>query len=309
MILSPKNKRTACRALLLLSLLSLSACGLIDKVRNREPAPLPAPPPAATMYVAPPPAQVAAAAIPNPQVLMLGEVRDNAQGQRERFEDLKRRVDGGWRPVIVMEQFDYDQQDLLDQTQKDCADPDCVIRVMQAPGWTWSFYRPVIDLALTYQLHLVAGGLTRADVSRIVRDGFKTTFDAPTLAAYHLDGTLPPDLYEGQKKETAKDHCNMLPDMMVGGVINGQVARDIWLARTVLAQRNRDVVVLATNVRVRKDIGAPRWIAIAAPGVAVRSEGYEEKDAGVRAGEYDFTHPLPAQKRADACVRVKTKSK
>ena len=34
---------------------------------------------------------------PNPQVLLLGEVHDNAQGHRLRYDLLRQRVEGGWR--------------------------------------------------------------------------------------------------------------------------------------------------------------------------------------------------------------------
>ncbi|HEV7813579.1 MAG TPA: ChaN family lipoprotein [Janthinobacterium sp.] len=290
---------------MLASTLVLSGCSLVDEIRAPAVAPLPAPPPPAA-FAAPAPA-ASAAGISNPPVLLLGEVRDNAQAQADRFAELKRRVDAGWRPVIVMEQFDSDQQDLLDQAQKDCADPECVIRVMQRPGWNWAMYRSVIDLALTYQLRLVAGNLPRADVSRVVRDGFQTTFDAKMMTAYHLEAP-PADLRAGQQTEIAKSHCNMLPEMMMAGTINAQMARDVWMAHIVMGQRPNDVVVLAENSRVRKDIGVPRWLAVIAPALTVRSEAYEEKDAGVRMGQYDVTHLVAVQKRPGACSGLKTKS-
>jgi uncharacterized iron-regulated protein len=45
-------------------------------------------------------------------VLLLGEVHDNAQGHKLRYELLRQRVEAGWRPAIVMEQFDRENQDL-----------------------------------------------------------------------------------------------------------------------------------------------------------------------------------------------------
>src|SRR5450830_1457323 len=57
---------------------------------------------------------------PNPQVLLLGEVHDNAAGHRLRYELLRQRVEAGWRPAIVMEQFDRENQDLVDKALKGC---------------------------------------------------------------------------------------------------------------------------------------------------------------------------------------------
>jgi len=122
--------------------------------------------------------QAAAAPVgPNPQVLLLGEVHDNAQGHRLRYELLRQRVEGGWRPAIVMEQFDREDQDLLNKAQKGCLDAQCVIRVVNGARWDWQLYYPVIQLALDFQLPLVAGNLSRADASRVVRDGVSATFD------------------------------------------------------------------------------------------------------------------------------------
>ena len=92
----------------------------------------------------------AAPAGPNPQVLLLGEVHDNAQGHRLRYELLRQRVEGGWRPAIVMEQFDREDQDVLNKAQKGCLDAQCVIRVVNGARWDWQLYYPLIQLALTY---------------------------------------------------------------------------------------------------------------------------------------------------------------
>ena len=76
--------RAAARAALLCGVLALSACGWLKK--SPPPAPVPV---------------TVADSLPNPQVLLLGEVHDNARGHRMRFEELQRRVAAGWRPAIA----------------------------------------------------------------------------------------------------------------------------------------------------------------------------------------------------------------
>eukprot|EP01034_Spumella_vulgaris_P029700 gene29700-36791_t len=96
----------------------------------------------------------------NPQVLLLGEVHDNPDGHKLRYQQLFRRVEAGWRPAIAMEQFDRENQELLNKAQKECRDAQCVILVMAGPRWDWDQYRPIIDLALRYDLPLIAANLS-----------------------------------------------------------------------------------------------------------------------------------------------------
>ncbi|NYE61797.1 putative iron-regulated protein [Duganella sp. 1224] len=239
----------------------------------------------------------------NPQVLLLGEVHDNAQGHKLRYELLRQRVEAGWRPAIVMEQFDRENQDLVDKAQKGCADAQCVIRVAGGAHWDWQLYYPVIQLALTYHLPLVAGNLSRSDASRVVRDGVASSFDPKSVRQYQLDQPLPAAIVSEQQQEIISGHCNMLPEMMVGGMVNAQVARDIWMAKIVLDQQPRDVVLIAGNGHVRKDIGAGYWIRQAAPTLSMRSVGFiEGRDNG---GRYDSIQPLAPQQRDDPCKQVK----
>ena len=242
----------------------------------------------------------------NPQVLLLGEVHDNADGHKLRYEQLRQRVEAGWRPAIAMEQFDREQQALLNKAQQDCRDAQCVILVMQSPRWDWQQYKPVIDLALHYQLPLVAANLSRADASKVVRDGLASSFDADTIAAYKLKDALPDDIVQGQRKEIMAGHCGMLPDEMVPGMVNAQIARDIWMAKLVRAQQPRDVVLIAGNGHVRKDVGVPRWLAAVAPKLTVRSIGYVEQAPGQ--GEFDTHVKIAAKQRTDACAGLKSKS-
>lgn len=254
----------------------------------------PAPAPSAGQDVAP------------AQVWLLGEVHDNSVGQRQRAALLRQRVEAGWRPVMVLEQFDRENQDLLDKAQKSCLDAQCLIRVAGGGRWDWQQYYPLLQLALDYHLPLVAGNLSRADASRVVRDGMRAVLDARSMADYQLEQALPTPLRAAQAAEIASSHCNMVPDMMVEGMVNAQVARDIWMARLIREQRPRDVVLIAGNGHVRKDIGVPYWLARVEPALSLHSVGYAE--AAVAPGQYDTVVQVAAPVRPDPCASLKQRA-
>jgi uncharacterized iron-regulated protein len=181
-----------------------------------------------------------------------------------------------------------------------------VIRVVNGARWDWQLYYPLIQLALDYHLPLVAGNLSRADAARVVGGGGTATIAPPSVKDYRLDQPLPADVRAIQQKEIAVGHCGMTPEMMIEGMVNAQVARDIWMAKIVRDQRPRDVVLIAGNGHVRKDIGVARWLNQIEPILTVRSEGYlEGGDKG--GGLYDVAHQLKAQPRTDPCAKFKTK--
>lgn len=242
----------------------------------------------------------------NPQVLLLGEVHDNPETHKLRYEQLRKRVEAGWRPVIAMEQFDRENQPLLNKAQKDCRDAQCVILVMQSPRWDWPQYKPLIDMALHYGLPLVAANLSRADASRVVRDGLVSSFDAQTIADYRLKDVVPADILAAQRREIVAGHCGMLPDEMVPGMVNAQIARDIWMAKLVRAQQPRDVVLIAGNGHVRKDVGVPRWLDAVTPKLTLRSVAYLEAPPGK--DEFDAHYTVAGKARGDVCAGLKAKS-
>jgi uncharacterized iron-regulated protein len=149
----------------------------------------------------------------------------------------------------------------------------------------------------------VAGNLSRADASRVVRDGVASSFDPKSVKEYKLEQPLPPAVASAQQQEIVIGHCNMLPEMMIGGMVNAQVARDIWMAKIIRDQQPRDVVLIAGNGHVRKDIGVGYWINQVAPALSVRSVGFiEDRENG---GRYDSIQTLAPQQRDDPCKQVK----
>ena len=133
---------------------------------------------------APPPSAAATS-----RLLLLGEVHDSAAGHAARATLLRKEVEAGWRPAIAMEQFDTGQQPLLDAAMRDCTTADCVVDkvVTGKSGWTWAYYKPVIALALEYKLPLLAANLSRADASKVVKDGFAASLPSDLIARYGLD--------------------------------------------------------------------------------------------------------------------------
>ena len=237
-------------------------------------------------------------------IVLLGEVHDNAEQHRLRLEVLRRAFAAGWRPALALEQFDRERQADIERARRERPrDAQHVIDLATSPGdgWSWEYYRPYVELALAYDVPLVAANLSRADVSRMVRGGYASVFDAAALAALGLDRPIPPDWQAAQEQEIDAGHCHALPKEHWPAMARGQFARDAVMAGILREHAAGGVVLLAGDGHVRRDIGVPRWLdAAQARSFAV---GYlETGDTGEWAAAFDavvFTAPA---ERPDPCA-------
>ncbi|SOY41255.1 ChaN family lipoprotein [Cupriavidus taiwanensis] len=249
----------------------------------------------------PAPATVSAAFAGKPYVL-LGEVHDNAAGQQQRLDALTRAVAQGWRPAIAMEQFDRERQADIDRARRERPrDADYLIAQAGGGAWQWPLYRPVVALALRYDLPLVAANLSRADAGKIVRGGLDRLFSADERQRLGLTGALPPDLVAAQTAVLDRGHCGNFPKAMLPGMLAAQAARDAVMAQALRPYAARGAVLIAGNGHVRRDIGVPRWLAGDA-GMVV-SVGYVE--SAPADGEFDLAVVVPAVERKDLCLQAK----
>ena len=231
---------------------------------------------------------------------LLGEVHDNPAGHQQRFDWLRQQVEQGWRPVIALEQFDREQQAQLDAAWRECADSGCLVARVASDKqqWQWSYYAPVIDLALQYRLPLLAANLSRADAAKVMRGGYAAALDSATINRFSLAAAAPEPLWQQQRQEIIDSHCGKLPPAAVDGMVRAQIARDVWMAQ-VLSQQS-GAVLLAGNGHVRRDLGVPFWLGRI--GVTrLRSVGYVEV---AQAGEFDITRRIPPHSRADPCAGI-----
>lgn len=266
--------RAACAAALLL----LTACAT---------PPAPAPEPAA--------------------FLLLGEVHDNPAAHRARSADLERLVAGGWRPVIAMEQFDREQAGALRAAMAECADADCVIRRAGAGGWEWPLYRPLIALALEYRLRVVAANLSRADAMRVVREGIGAALDEADRRAFGLPESISPALRAAQTAGIEAGHCGKVPAQVLQGIVDAQIARDVWMAKVMLEHAGRGVVLIAGNGHVERDAGVPYWLRQRGA-AGIRAVGYYES-GGDEPARYDAARAVAPHPRPDPCATLQMPAK
>src|SRR6187455_3772340 len=103
-------------------------------------------------------------------LVLLGEVHDNAEQHRLRLDALQRAFASGWRPAIAMEQFDREHQADIDRARRErpgdaqhLIDAASSSGARAGAGWNWTFYKPFVELALRYDLPLIAANLSNAD--------------------------------------------------------------------------------------------------------------------------------------------------
>lgn len=237
---------------------------------------------------------------------LLGEIHDNPHGHVQRLALLATLIADRPKPVIAMEQFDRDQQAPLDSAMLTCADADCVIRAAGGTGWQWLFYKPVIELALAHKIRIIGVNVSRSDTFKIARDGFRAVFDSPTISQFGLERSLDSAFNFKQLEAIDMGHCRMLPKQALPGMVNAQVARDVWMAKVIQENSAQPVILLAGNGHVRKDIGVYYWLSEAE---RARSEvhAFVEDVGDDSTTMFDRTHRLASIERPDPCAVFKAR--
>ena len=186
-------------------------------------------------------------------VVLLGEVHDNLEHHRLQRELLGAIVASGRRPALVMEQFDREFQAALDaERAKSDRTGETVLDAghFDRRGWEVEGYRPLVALALEFDLPIVAGNLSRDDARAIVRD--------PARA------TLPPvdrRVEESLAADIDRSHCGeKAPPAVRAGMVAAQRARDVTMARALEGDPARGAVLIAGVGHVRADLGAPLYM-------------------------------------------------
>jgi uncharacterized iron-regulated protein len=243
---------------------------------------------------------------------LLGEVHDNAFQHGLRADALRRLLQQGARPAIAFEQFDRERQADIDRARAE-APPDGrslaahVIEQGRGPksSWDWTQYQPFVELALLYDLPIVAANLSRADAARVARDGVGAVFDAAEQRRLGLDHAV--ESLRRTHESIARDaHCRLLPESALAGLARAQVARDAVLADALRRHPDRGVILLTGNGHARHDIGVPRHLT-ATERARVWSIGLIESGSEDRAAFYDVAFLTPAHERADPCAALKAK--
>lgn len=236
-------------------------------------------------------------------IVLLGEIHDDPEHHRLRLALLERAFAAGWRPAIALEQLDRERQADVDRARRERpGDAQHVIDSAGGPGWSFVFYRPFIELALRYDVPLVAANLSAADAREIVRSGYAARFDAESRAALGLDRAIPPDWQAAQEREIDAGHCHMLPPERLPDMARVQFARDAVLAAAIRAHAARGVVLLAGNGHVRRDLGVPRWLDETERARAFAVGFLEEDPPPELVAAFDAVVVTPRIERPDPCA-------
>ncbi|WP_280152187.1 ChaN family lipoprotein [Piscinibacter sp. XHJ-5] len=241
-------------------------------------------------------------------VALLGEVHDNAEHHRQRAAVMRRAVEAGWRPALVMEQFDIDRQQHIDSSRRERPqDAAHLIAQSATPraGWNWDAYRPLVELALQHELPLVAGNLPRAQAMRLVREGTDAVLGAARAEALGLNRAPDSEWQAAQEREIDAGHCGTLPRALWGGMVRAQAARDAVMAQLLQQHATRGAVLLAGNGHVRRDIGVPRWLD-ASTASRRWSVGFLERGGDTpAAASFDAVVVTAAATRDDPCAALR----
>lgn len=238
-------------------------------------------------------------AAPSPKIWLMGEVHDNPDAHAYRLRDVQVLLAKGYRPAILMEQFDVQKQAQLTQAWQTCQKASCVVKAAGGKGWDWSLYEPLIQLALDRRLPLIAANLSREQLRAVMQRGFAAVFDQKTIDRFGLNQPFPATWLAGQRQAIDIGHCNMLPASAIDPMVKGQAARDVMFAKLIADYAPQGVVLIAGNGHVRKDLGVSQWLPAQLQSSAVVS-GYVEP-SGITTRAFDRVRVVPAHPRPDPC--------
>lgn len=211
-------------------------------------------------------------------IVLLGETHDNAAHHALQERLLAALSTVAPRPVLVMEQFDIEQQERLDAIMVSAASADIKLAAYKAlmnQGWDWPSYQPLLSLAVEHGLPVLAANISRATLREVMRGGQDAlgTGEAQRLG-------LASGWSRAQQAALARDiedaHCDALPPPAVSALTLAQRARDAVMADRLLSVRGGMAIGILGRGHVRQDLAVPLYLKQRSPRASVLAVGMAE---------------------------------
>jgi uncharacterized iron-regulated protein len=232
--------------------------------------------------------------------VILGEAHDNAGHHHLQTQIFESMLRGGRAPALAMEQFDREHQAALDSAwARGERDAEALADAgrFDRKGWRWPDYKPLITLAASRGLAILAANFSRAEARALMKSGRPAEGLAP--ASPELQAVLEKDIVEG--------HCGLRPSAPVlAGMIEAQRARDAQMARVLSTAGPAGAVLIAGSGHARRDRGVPAYLAPALQ-AHLLSIAFMEVDASGQAPRHAYRHLFdivwftPRAERDDPC--------
>ncbi len=250
---------------------------------------------------------------------LLGEVHDNPDHHAIQAELLNAIGAGGVKPVVAFEQFDGEYDAALQRRQlagKISADDVAEAVNFDRQGWEWTFYRPLVEIAIQYSMPIRAANLSRGAAGQIAKQGL-AALEPGRVTTLQLDTTWSTEKEQVLRDIIIEGHCHALPGSMVPAMVAAQRARDATLAAALLNAGSAGAVLIAGNGHVRRDFAVPVYLQAAAPGKTVCAVGILEvaeelsepqsylKSRITGVPQFDFAWFTPRRDRLDPCISFK----
>ncbi len=212
--------------------------------------------------------------------VLLGEVHANPDHHALQGRVIERLVAAGRRPAVVFEMFERNQQAIIERAREDSADRIGSATRMDARGWPWRLYKPLVETVMALDLPIIGADLPRATVKRIVAKKLDA-LDIKRVRALALDQPLSRRDSDIMRADIVAAHCGYTPHARLDGMIAAQRARDAMLADALIARGQGDgAVLIAGSGHVRNDLAVPAYLRQRAPGKHIASVAFTEVNGG-----------------------------
>ena len=248
---------------------------------------------------------------------LIGEIHDNPDHHAIQLELLRQLADSGLKPIVAFEQFDRDHDAALqERLAGGNATPDDVASAVSFnhAGWTWNFYRPLVEVALRHGMPLKAANLPTAAARSVVKEGV-AALGPGRATALGLESVWSTERERSLQEIIFDGHCRALPERLLPGMALAQRARDATLAEALLGAGADGAVLIAGNGHVRRDLAVPLYLtpfSICAVGIleveAEKKDPQAYLETALSAPPYDFVCFTPAWERPDPCAAFKPKA-
>jgi uncharacterized iron-regulated protein len=251
---------------------------------------------------------------------LLGEGHDNPDHHEIQLILLRSLAEVGLKPAVAFEQFDREHDAALRQRLAGgnvTADDVASAVSFNHKGWDWSFYRPLVEVALRHGMPLRAANLSRAAAQPIIKGGLEV-LGAGRIAALRIEAAWTPQRENALRHIIFDGHCRALPERLLPAMAAAQRVRDATLAAALLDAGPGGAVLIAGNGHVRRDLGVPLYLRAADTRASICAVGILEVEAektdprsyvdteASPPPAFDFVCFTPQWSRPDPCAGFKT---